>query len=32
MPKEDIEHYKNATAMPGSLVGALNYYRCASNL
>jgi hypothetical protein len=28
MPKEGIEHYKNAAAMPGSLTGALNYYRC----
>lgn len=27
MPSEDVEHYKNAIAMPGALTGSLNYYR-----
>lgn len=27
VPEEEIEHYKNAIAMPGALTGALNYYR-----
>lgn len=29
MPAEEVEHYKNAFAMPGALTGSLNYYRAA---